>query len=370
MADHRPTVVVLSHWPWDTHFWQFNKQVGLRLAELGHQVLWVDDRLRMRRDGFVSWMRGFPFGRVTTAEKMRRLQPWSVSGLRLGERNPVPSAVTAAQIRRYLRRLRLAGEVVLVYSPDENAIARRLEPSQLVFWTGDDTTLPNEDWLVDRADTILALSAPTYAEMAQRAPGRTFRVPTGVPFDMFVEAADEKTCPPEMVGLPRPIFGFAGNITADRIDFAIVRELANSFPHGTVAFVGPCEQATLDWFPPNVVFIAEQPYAEIPRFMAQFDVGIAPYLHTRFNERSSPLKVHEYFAVGLPVVGTGLSALTEYEELAVIAETPAEFAVAAGDAARTRHDPDLIDRRRGAAAVNGVDRIAETVSSLISRLAH
>lgn len=368
MTHPRATVVVFSHWHWDTHFWQFNIQLGEALAALGHRVIWVDDRLLISRDGLRQWLGGFPFGRATTTRAMRRLQPWSLPNMRL-RRNPLPAMLTARDIQRVLGDRR-EFTVALVYTPAENAIVRRVKPDRLIYWTGDEVTLPHEDWLFAHADAILALSAPTFENAERRSPGKVHRAPTGVPFEMFVEGADSGACPVELASLRRPIFGFAGNLTASRVDFRLVKQTAIAHPQATVLLIGPRDAN----FPPpsdlpaNVVLMDARPYGQMPTYLAQFDVGLVPYLRNAFNLGSSPLKIHEYLAVGLPVVGTGISALSEYGDLAVIENDPEAFANAVGQAALGRWTPELIERRRAAAKTNSVARIATTVSSVIESL--
>ena len=187
---------------------------------------------------------------------------------------------------------------------------------------------------------------------------------------MFVTAADSGKRPPALQGLPRPIFGFAGNITDQRLDFDAIKAVADAFPEATIVLMGPLDEPVrgLARMPQNVVCVEPQKYEDVPVFLAQFDVGIVPYLATEFNLGSSPLKVHEYLAVGLPVVGTALPSVEEYGDLAAIGRSPAEFARLAGVLVETRRDPSLIERRRAAAKANGVDRIAETVGRIIDDL--
>jgi len=54
----------------------------------------------------------------------------------------------------------------------------------------------------------------------------------------------------------------------------------------------------------GVRFTGYRPAAEVAEFLAQSDVGLAPFADTQVTRAKSPLKVVEYLAAGLPVVGS------------------------------------------------------------------
>jgi len=52
-----------------------------------------------------------------------------------------------------------------------------------------------------------------------------------------------------------------------------------------------------------VDFVVEVPYEELPKFLRQADVGLATFRPNLMKDFAFPLKVVEYMASGLPVVG-------------------------------------------------------------------
>ena len=64
---------------------------------------------------------------------------------------------------------------------------------------------------------------------------------------------------------------------------------------------------------PNIRWIGPKPYAELPRFVAAFDVGMIPYVANPYTQSCFPLKLYEYLAAGKPVVATGLPELEGME---------------------------------------------------------
>ena len=53
-----------------------------------------------------------------------------------------------------------------------------------------------------------------------------------------------------------------------------------------------------------VYFYGWQEYSSLPLFLAQADLGVATYRDYEFVRFSRPLKIIEYMAAGLPVIGT------------------------------------------------------------------
>ena len=76
---------------------------------------------------------------------------------------------------------------------------------------------------------------------------------------------------------------------------------------------------------PLVDWVGPVPPDELPRHWARIAVGLTPYLPTRFNRASSPLKTLEYLAAGLPVVSSDLPAAAwlGFEDVAIAPDAAA-----------------------------------------------
>lgn len=61
----------------------------------------------------------------------------------------------------------------------------------------------------------------------------------------------------------------------------------------------------------NLLFIGQIPYSEISRYVASVDVGLCIYEHIDFYKQFyfSPLKLYDYMASGLPVIGSNLGQI-------------------------------------------------------------
>ena len=82
----------------------------------------------------------------------------------------------------------------------------------------------------------------------------------------------------------------------------------------------------------NIHFLGRKPYADLPAYCRQFDVGLIPFKVNELTRAVNPIKLREYLAAGLPVVSTPLPEVRLYERLANLADGPDAFVqrIAAG----------------------------------------
>ena len=121
----------------------------------------------------------------------------------------------------------------------------------------------------------------------------------------------------------RPVFGYTGTIHPDRFDTELVAGLADSFPYGSIALVGPnhltaTQMKKLALYK-NVHITGPVSYQEIPEVMSHFDVCIVPHVENKFTNSLNPLKLWEYLAAGKPVVSTNVAGFRSYPQFCRIA---------------------------------------------------
>ena len=65
---------------------------------------------------------------------------------------------------------------------------------------------------------------------------------------------------------------------------------------------------------PNVHFLGGKASNDLPKYLNNFDVCLMPYLITNYTKYIYPMKLHEYFACGKPVVSTQLENIIEFKD--------------------------------------------------------
>lgn len=75
----------------------------------------------------------------------------------------------------------------------------------------------------------------------------------------------------------------------------------------------------------NVHFRGEIPHGELHDWLAEFDVGLIPFLRNELTMGTNPIKLYEYFSHGMPVVSVRLPELEDYRQLVYLYQHSAEF---------------------------------------------
>ena len=158
------------------------------------------------------------------------------------------------------------------------------------------------------SDSLIELIEPS---------GPTAVVPNGI------DPAEWETVsgpPPWMAELPGPRLVYVGTLD-DRVDWPLVREIAERFPGGSVVLVGfvPDEEALEPVRDvPNVHRHRAVPRDEIRQVVGGADVCLLPHRRTALTESMSPLKLYEYLAAGRPVAASDLPPVRGIDDSRVL----------------------------------------------------
>jgi UDP-galactopyranose mutase len=134
----------------------------------------------------------------------------------------------------------------------------------------------------------------------------------------------------------------------ERLDLDLLGSIAERRPEWQVVMVGPVVKIDEAELPraPNLHYLGGRPYAELPRYLAGWDVALMPFARNEATRFISPTKTPEYLAAGAPVVSTSIrDVVRPYGDLGLvrIADAPDDF-VAAIEAALVE-DPGRGGRR-------------------------
>jgi teichuronic acid biosynthesis glycosyltransferase TuaH len=122
---------------------------------------------------------------------------------------------------------------------------------------------------------------------------------------------------------------------------------------------------------PNVVWVGEKTFDDLPSYLRVIDVGLTPYAQSDFNRASFPLKTLEYLAAGRGVVSTPLPSVdalgTDWISSAGDAR---DFAAAALSVAAIDRSPEVLAARRAVAAQHSWRSRAELMLELLGLEPH
>ena len=116
--------------------------------------------------------------------------------------------------------------------------------------------------------------------------------------------ADE---PDDQADLPQPRLGFYGVID-ERMDLGLLAALADAHPEWSIVMVGPVVKVDPADLPRrrNLHYLGGKTYAELPHYLAGWDVALMPFAINESTRFISPTKTPEYLAGGKPVVSTAI----------------------------------------------------------------
>jgi hypothetical protein len=141
----------------------------------------------------------------------------------------------------------------------------------------------------------------------------------GVDFDHFSRKSYNNICKLPIQQIPSPRIGFFGLINS-WIDFELLSLIASKNPRWSFVFIGP-SQIPLSYLPnlPNMHFLGPVSYDELPKHAQYFDLGVIPFKINALTLSVNPIKLMEYFSIGIPVVSTPLPEVVKYREYVAIA---------------------------------------------------
>ena len=318
---------------WDFRF-QRPQQLMRSLAARGHRIFWIDP------DSLLTGAHLEPGAppRISQIENgIFRVKPGMAEACNLytdtlSEAN-CDALVTS--LRELARREGITTAASIVQLPfwTEAALALRQRGWRILydcmddhegFETNDAAMTARERHLVDRADALVVTSRALDEKLSFASTPRT-RIPNAGAFEHFANPSDEP--PPDLPSLDGPVIGYFGAISA-WFDFDLLRDAATRHPDWTFLLIGSTfgapDHADLEALP-HVHFLGEKPYAELPAWLARFDVATIPFRNTPLIEATDPVKAYEYMAAGKPVVASDLPELRPHGKLFRRATDPASF---------------------------------------------
>lgn len=195
-------------------------------------------------------------------------------------------------------------------------------------FTGADSRLPFwETELCERADQIWVVSRHLQ-EKLNRWEQKIRYVPNGVDFSHFSDAPNYTTQTTQKK--TRRNLTYIGAIF-NWFDARLVSEVSKLLYDWDINLYGPQDLSVeqLKWLDrPNIKLHGKKSYSELPKLLADADVAMIPFLINDLIRGTSPIKLYEYLAAGVPVVATPMPEVLPYAENGVVgcAERPIEFA--------------------------------------------
>jgi glycosyltransferase involved in cell wall biosynthesis len=185
--------------------------------------------------------------------------------------------------------------------------------------------------LTEKVDVVFT-TAPRLQEVHRRWNDNTYLLPNVADYHHFHQALDEDTqVPADLQAMPVPRIGFIGALSGYKVDFELLRHVAQNRPQWSIVLIGeigegdPWTNASLLRGLPNLHCLGPRPYEDLPRYLKDLDVALLPNRQNEYTASMFPMKFFEYLAAGKPVVSVDLPALRDYASVACLASSREEF---------------------------------------------
>ncbi len=101
---------------------------------------------------------------------------------------------------------------------------------------------------------------------------------------------------------------YVGALWGGWLDWGLVDRAARALPETTFVFVGDRRREGRG-LPSNCVFLGLKKQTDLPGYLAHSDFAFLPWRADDVTQATSPLKVYEFVAMGLPVLGPDIETL-------------------------------------------------------------
>ena len=338
---YMPTLIVFSHLRWDFVF-QRPQHLMTRLAE-HYRVFFIEEPVF--HDGPSHFYARHPAFGVCVATPHTPVRAAGFHDEQLPELQEL--------LRNMIEQKDLQNYVVWFYTPMALPLLSTMQPAAVVYDCMDELQafknaprqlVQRESALLKIANIVFTGGRSLYNAKRERNP-YVYCFPSSVDANHFGEARQVPgagaTDHRLQQHLPRPRLGFFGVID-ERFDLDCVGRLADAHPEWQIVLVGPVVKIDPATLPKrtNIHYVGQQPYAELPSFLAGWDVCLMPFALNESTRFISPTKTLEYMAAELPIVATPIVDVADiYGDIVYIAlhdqfVTACEQALAAAPAER------------------------------------
>ena len=252
-----------------------------------------------------------------------------------------------AMVDQLVSEQRIQNYAVWYYTPMALLFSDHLRPRLTIYDCMDELSafmsappllIEQERRLMSRADVVFTGGYSLYEAKQKRHP-QVYAFPSCIDYEHFVQArSGQMASDSSQPGLPNPTdqqaiagprIGYSGVID-ERLDLALITELAHRRPNWQFVFLGPVAKINPDDLPqgPNVHYLGMKSYDELPAYFSNWQAAMMPFAINDATRYISPTKTPEYLAAGLPVVSTPIrDVLRTYGgwERVVIADSVSAF---------------------------------------------
>jgi len=182
-----------------------------------------------------------------------------------------------------------------------------------------------EQELLADVDGAIFTSRDLLQKKSSRVNLPTLYLPHGVDCEHFACEKTKKIPIDPLEKIKKPIVGYFGTMNT-WADLPAIAYLAKRFSQCSFVVIGRpmIPMSPLEGLD-NVHRFGQVAYSELPHYARYFDVGLIPYVQNVYIKAVNPLKLREYYAVGIPVIASRVPDIEDASGPLYIADSHEEF---------------------------------------------
>ena len=191
--------------------------------------------------------------------------------------------------------------------------------------------LHREKWLSDKCDLVF-VSAPGLIQKFKDWGKNPHYLPNAAPAEVFDKPQSEFEEPEDIKNIPHPRIGFSGAIDTYKNNISLIEKSVEAYPDYHFVLIGPEKVSDPDLdlsrlkSKKNVHFLGIKPWEKTPAYFAYFDAYFIPYNLNEYTVKGCfPIKYFEALAAGLPTLVTNMPAYEGFDPDGYVAKSDGEF---------------------------------------------
>jgi len=346
MSDNKPTFIFISTGDWENDIWTNKQNTALEFSRNGYKVFFIDS-LGLRKIA----LNGFDLKKIIKKLICSIYPPirvrkniWNYRPIVLPFNlllvKKLNKFIFTLFVKSWMKILGFNNPYLITYNPCTTELIDLSIFEKVIYHCVDDISsqpLMNkakienlEISLSKKSNLIFCTSNNLYKKLISYNKNTHLHT-NSIDIDFFDRYKSVNYSSIKFDQIKKPILGFVGAIANYKINFELIEEIAFTRPEWSIVFIGKIglgdPYTNVDKLKkyPNIYFLGNKRYKEIPYYISKFDVALLPSRINSYTKSMFPLKLFEYLYCNCPVVTTKLDSIKEFYEFCYVEDNAKGF---------------------------------------------
>jgi len=343
---NKPTFIFISTGDWESQIWTNKQNTALEFSRNGYKVFFIDS-LGLRKIA----LNGFDLKKIIKKLIYSIYPPIRVKK-NIWNYRPIvlPFNFLLAKkfnkfiftlfVKSWMKILGFNNPYLITYNPCTPELINLSIFEKVIYHCVDDISsqplmnkanIENLEILLSKKSNLIFCTSNNLYKKLISYNKNTYLHTNSIDVDFFDRYKSINYSSIKLDQIKKPILGFVGAIANYKINFELIEEIAFTKPEWSIVFIGKIglgdPYTNVDKLKkyPNIYFLGNKKYKEIPYYISKFDVALLPSRINSYTKSMFPLKFFEYLYCNCPVVTTKLDSIKEFYEFCYVEDNAKGF---------------------------------------------